>query len=90
MHNEYYSGEPDNSIYYSCSAIDPNGFNDARYCDPEVDRRSVHLFDCKRSGLIYLRSDPRLKSPRFTRVGNKERNGISPGLNGRISLGRAL
>lgn len=37
-HNLYHSGEPDNSIYYSCSAIDPNGFNDARYCNAEVDR----------------------------------------------------
>lgn len=37
-HNIYHSGEPDNSIYYSCSAIDPNGFNDARYCNAEVDR----------------------------------------------------
>jgi peptide/nickel transport system substrate-binding protein len=37
-HNKYHSGEPDNSIYYSCSAIDPNGYNDARYCNGEVDR----------------------------------------------------
>lgn len=30
--------EPDNSAEYTCAGIPPNGFNEARYCSPEMER----------------------------------------------------